>query len=359
MNTMHIRDPLQRLAARQRGERCAAVSLVQLLCAVSVLRTGLTQVLPICGGAAWWSLGLCLLPGAAVFLLAWTALRVAGVETLPELLRRVVGRGGAWALSWVLAALLLLDAAASLTAIVTLFTEGVGTRGTPLTLALLTGGALLACLHREGLPRGVYLLRRVLVIAALVVVVAQLRHVRVNNLFPLLGDGLPSAAASLRRGVSAAWPLLLLLCLPGASQTRRLQEAIPATLAPVAVLLFIALIVPHERLVEQDMLAQLLLLPARYASTAVRLVWHCAVLLAFFLAVGGALQWGTQLLCAPVTRAPAWLPWAALLLLTATQALDTAALWHFLSGIGPWALLTPAVIIVPCAAAVIVRRESH
>ena len=153
------------------------------------------------------------------------------------------------------------------------------------------------------------------------------------------------------------FPLLLLLCLPGASQTRRLREAIPAALAPVAVLLFIALIVPHERLVEQGMLAQWLLLPARYAPAAARLVWHCAVLLAFFLAVGGALQWGTQLLCAPVTRAPAWLPWAALVLVTATQALDTAALWRFLGAVGIWALLPPAVIIVPCAAAAIVRRE--
>lgn len=357
MNTMHILDPQQRLAARQRGESRMAVSLVQLLCAVSVLRTGLTRVLPLAGGAAWWSLGVCLLPGAAVFLLAWTAMRIAGAETLPELLHCAVGRGGAWTVSWVLAALLLLDAAASLTAIVTLFTEGIGTRGTQLTLALLTGGALMACLHREGLPRGTHLLCRGLLIAAAVVAAAQLRHVRVDNLFPLMGGGMGDAAASLRRGVSAAWPLLLLLCLPGASQPRRLQEAIPAALAPAAVLLLIALIVPHERIVEQGMLAQSLQLPARYAPTAVRLLWHCAVLLAFFLAVGGALQWGTQLLCAPVTRAPAWLPWAALVLVTATQALDTAALWRFLGAVGIWALLPPAVIIVPCAAAVIVRRE--
>ena len=308
MNTMRISDRQQRLAARQRGEHCAAASLVQLLCGVSVLRTGLTQVLPLAGGAAWWTLLLCLLPGTAVLLLARTAMGMTGVRTLPDLVRRVLGRWGAWALSWGMAALLLTDAAASLTALVTLFTEGVGTRGTQLTLALLTGGALLASLHRDGLPRGTYLLRWMLLAGAAVVAASQLRHGRVSNLFPLQGGGLQEVSAALRAGVSVAWPLLLLLFLPGETAKDTLRDAIPAALAPVAVLLCIGLIVPHERLAENAALADTLLLPARYASPAVRLVWRCAVMLAFFLAIGGALQWGTELLCAPMRRAPRWLP---------------------------------------------------
>lgn len=357
MSRTHIHTPGERLAERRRGEMRTERSLVQLLCAVSALRTALTRVLPLGGGATWWVLLLCLLPGVTVLLLGRMACRMTGTRTLTEMTRSVLGQRGAWVTAVVLAALLLLDAAASMTALITLFTEGVGTKGTQLTLALFTGGALLGCLHRKGLPRGVYLLRWPLLAGAAVVLAAQLTHLRVDHLFPMQGGGMRDVAAALRAGSSLAWPAVLLLCLPGENRQPLALEALPALLPPAAVVLALCLAVPHEQLVMHGTLAECLLLPGRYAHEAVRLLSHCLLLLSFFLAIGGAALWSTELLCAPLDRSPQWLPYVVLALLTATQALDAPSLWRLLGKLEPWLLLPVAALTGGCLAISMIRRN--
>ena len=53
-------------ASRRDGERRAQVTLIRILCAVSIWRTAMTRLLPLCGGAAWWVTLVCLMPGFLV-----------------------------------------------------------------------------------------------------------------------------------------------------------------------------------------------------------------------------------------------------------------------------------------------------
>lgn len=160
---------MSQLASRIAGENCARLTMLRLVCAVSIWRTAMTQVLPLCGAAAWWVTLLCLLPGFAVAVLLRLAMHLTCASTLTEAVRACLGKRGAWAVSLVLAALLLVEGLSGLTALITLFTEGVGTRGTAFTLALLTGGALLLALHRDGLPRAAHFLRWPMAAVAVIV----------------------------------------------------------------------------------------------------------------------------------------------------------------------------------------------
>ena len=51
----------QEMLSRLDGERRAQQSLLHLLCAVSIWRTAMTRILPLCGAAAWWVTLICLL----------------------------------------------------------------------------------------------------------------------------------------------------------------------------------------------------------------------------------------------------------------------------------------------------------
>ena len=139
---------MRQLASRLAGGNCARLTLLRLLCGVSIWRTAMTRVLPLCGSAAWWVTLLCLLPGFAVAALLRLAMSFTRAQTLTEAVRACLGKVGAWVLAVVLAALLLLEGFSSMTALITLFTQGLRTQGTPFALALLTGGALLFSLHR-------------------------------------------------------------------------------------------------------------------------------------------------------------------------------------------------------------------
>lgn len=344
MSRIHIHTPQERTALRRRSELRARCSLVQMLCTVSILRTALTRILPLAGTSAWWVTLLSLLPGAVVFLLCALAMRLTRTPTLTELARRCLGPGGAWLLCGTMALLLLADGASSVTALITLFTEGIGTRGTRLTLAILTGIALCACLHREGLPRGVQLLRWPLLAGALIAAVTQASSLRADHLFPLLGDGLPSAAAALRAGVSLGWPLLLLLMLPWEEASPRFAAVSPIVPGVVVPLLLLLLAVPHEALLRPLSLAGSLMLPARHAGPAVQMLVHCLQMLGGFLGVAGASALSADFIGAPLSRRPGWLPCAAAIALTFSQALDVSALWRALSALSPWLLLPPAVL---------------
>ena len=346
--TSTVRTPVQSAALRRRGERRARVTLIRLIACASVCRTVLTRIVPLAGASAWWLTLLCLLPGLAVFVALALLMRATHTATLLELLRRCLGRGGAAILNGLLAAVLLWDGLSSMTALTTFFTQGIGTRGTQWTLALLTSGILACCLHREGIARGAYLLRPLLLAAWALLAACALPGLRADGLFPMLGDGLPAAKAALRAGWSLAWPLLLLLTVSAEKSRGRLREACPVVTLTVLTLLLLSMTLPHERLMEAATLAERLLLPARYASNALRMLWQCLLLLALFLTIAGSVRLSTDLLAASVRKEARWLPWAVLALLTLSQTIPPVTLERLLGAAEAWLLLPFIVLTVLC-----------
>ncbi len=347
---------MSQLASRIAGEKCARLTMLRLVCAVSIWRSAMTQVLPLCGAAAWWVTLLCLLPGFAVAALLRLAMHLTCTSTLTEAVRACLGKVGAWAVSLVLAALLLVEGLAGLTALITLFTEGVGTRGTAFTLALLTGGALLLSLQRDGLPRAVHFLRWPMVAAAVIVGACLLPEAQPDYLFPLHGAGEASFLAALKTGVSLAWPVALLLTASPAKQGRLRSAVLPA-FAAAAALLVLALTLPQELLTGIKGLAQGLLLPTKYALNALRVLYLCLIMIGIFLTIAASVQLATEQLCAPLKQCPGWLPHALLIALILTQAGDTARLWQGLEMLQRWLLVPLALLVLVCLPMAALRRR--
>ncbi len=348
---------MSQLASRMAGENRARLTLLRLLCGVSIWRTAMTRVLPLCGASAWWVTLLCLLPGFAVAALLRLAMHLTHTKTLTEVVRACLGKVGAWVISAVLAALLLAEGLSGLTALITLFTQGVGTRGTPFALALLTGGALLFSLHREGLPRATHFLRWGMAAAAVLTAACLLPDVRLDYLFPLHGEGDAGLLAALKTGVGLAWPVALLLTVPPVRQGRLRSAVLPA-FAAVAALLLLTLTVPQELLSRQTSLAALLLLPTKYAPNALRILYLCLLMLAIFLSIGASAQLVTESLCAPLKCRPTWLPHVVLAGLILAQAGDAASLWDTLATVPPWLMLPLGGLAILCVPIAFIRRKS-
>lgn len=357
MNRMCVHSQKERLQVRLTGERQARRSLVQLIAAASILRTALTRLLPLAGCSAWWLTLICLLPGLVLTALLSLGMRLTGAATLTELARCCLGKYGGWLVSLVVGLLLLLDGASALTALITLFTEGLGTSGTQLTMAILTASALLFALHREGLPRAAYLLRWVMLAAALLTAAFGLPAMRVDHLYPLLGDGEAAMTAAFRAGMSLSWPLTLLLTVSEEMKKPAIAQACPVVLAALAVLLFVGLMHPQEQLVRHQGLAECLMLTAPQGSPAVRLMAHCLLMLALFLAVAGAVQLSADSIAAPWGVPQRWLPVVLLGGLTATQTADSGMVWDTLGHAETWLLLPFAVLAVICLPIAIIRRK--
>lgn len=347
---------MSQLASRMAGENHARLTMLQLVCTVSIWRTGMTQIVPYSGSASWWVTILCLLPGFAVAALLRLAMHLTRTSTLTEGVRACLGQVGGWAVSLMLAALLLVEGLSGLTALITLFTEGVGTRGTAFTLALLTGGALLLSLHREGLPRAVHFLRWPMAAAAVTVGACLLLYARLDHLFPMYGEGAANVLLALKAGISLAWPVALLLTSPPAKQGRLRSAVLPA-FAAVTVLLVLVLTIPQELLAGTKSLAQLLLLPTKYASNALRILYLCLMMIGIFLSISASVRLATGNLCVPSKRNPNWLPNVILIVLILTQAGDAARLWRWLELLQPWLLAPLAALTLICLPMAFLRRK--
>lgn len=350
-----VHSAQERIAVRMAGERHARIALVQLLCAVSILRTLLTQVVPTAGSASWWIVPVCLLPGIAAALLLRLAMRMTGSDVLADCFRACFGRWTPWLTLPVLTLPLLLDGAASLTALVTMFTQGIGTRGTQWTLALLSCGVLLACLHREGLPRAALVLNRLLLAGAAVIVLCALPGLRADGLHPVFGEGEAALIAALRQGMSLAWPVALLLTVPPGDS--RLRVAFPPLLTGAAAAVFLTLSCPHELLARQVSLAGQLLLPAQYAAPAVRTLAQCLMMLALFLGTGSAVELFSEQVSAPLGGMPRFLPWAVLLLLSGSQLLPPEFVWPRLMQLLPLVSLPLGAAAILCPIISLLRRD--
>ncbi len=347
---------MSELRARMAGEAAAQSSFLRLLCAVSVWRTMMTRILPLCGASAWWVGIICLLPGFAAAALLRYVMHLTHTPTLTEAVRACLGKGGAIAASLMLTALLLTEGVTSITALITLFTQGLGTRGTQFTLAILTGAALLFCLHREGLPRAVHFLRWPMIAAAAAVAAFLLMDAKPDHLFPLWGEGTLSVCAAIRAGSSLAWPVTLLLTQEPIRKGRLRGGILPFGLALAAVLL-LALAIPHELLTRQEELAALLLLPSRYLPNALRVAAMSLIMLAFFLAIGASAQLATTHLCAPWASVPGWLPHGLLAAMFLTQAGDPSQLWQVLGKISPWMIVPLGLLALISLPFALLRRK--
>ncbi len=345
--------------ARVHGERRAEATLLRLLCAVSIWRTAAARILPLCGASAWWVTLLCLLPGFIAAALLRLTMRITQTRTLQEAIRACLGRAGGIAVSVLLALLLAVEGTASMTALITLFTQGIGTKGTQLTLALLTGAMLLFSLHREGLPRAAHFLRWGMMGAAALLGACLLPGARLDYLYPLYGAGRASAAAAVKAGFSLAWPVVLLLNMPPAAGEVRLRSAVRPACCAVGALLLTNLTIPHELLRESAGLAEALLLPVRYAPNALRVLAQSLMMLTFFIAIGAAAHSAARHLCAPVGRMPGWLPHGLIGLLVISQAGDVSRLWEALGCIEPCLVLPLLVLSLLALIAALLRRRKR
>ena len=140
---------MQRIQKRRAGQRQTQNALIGLLSAVSMTRIGLTQLLPLCGSAAWWLSAACMLPGLCVYGALRLLLRRTHTRTLTDCARKLLGNFGGILTMLALILPLLLDGIASLTALITFFTEGIGARGSQFTLTLLTASVMLIALNRN------------------------------------------------------------------------------------------------------------------------------------------------------------------------------------------------------------------
>ena len=355
-----VHSPAERLALRRQAERADQAGQARFLAAVVLLRTGVTVLLPRAGAAGWWLSLACALPGLAVVLALWGAMRLCRAATLPEAAAHLLGRWAAAALGIVTALCLAIEGLACFTTLVVLFTEGIGTAASPWFMALLTAAVLSACASQEGLQRGVRFLRWPVGLVLLCVMVNLAAMLRMDHLFPLLGEGIPTCRNAFWRGLGAGWPLVLLLHTP---PVRDQGQAGHRPWAPVllgtAMLLLISLVLPHELLRGRESLAESLLLAGSYLAPINRTLWLCLWMLGLGL---GAAICGTEAARSalqPFGRSCAWLPGLLLLAMAGAQALGASRVQQTVSLAEMW-LLAPFAMAAPVllAAALIKRRKN-
>lgn len=336
--TSTVHSPEERLAQRELGERLALRSQWRLLACVSILRTAITRIMPLAGTATWWVTLLCLLPGLVLYWVICLGLRRSKASSLVECARLAVGKMGVWLVCILAAVVLAVDAVSTITALITLFTEGVGTQGTQLTLALATVGILLFALNGEALARGTYFLRVPLLVLLGVVLIGLVGEARLDHLFPVLGDGGSSLWAAFRAGAGAGWVFLLPL-LQSPTKKNRWNAPLPPVGVCVIALLCLNLALPHELLANQSALGDCLVLTVAHLPALVRLVGICLWMAALFLALGSGVSLCAGQLLAPTGRKLVWLPGVSALAAAWTQLADIRRLWTLLGTLDVWLLL--------------------
>lgn len=349
--TSTVHSPKERLAQREMGERLALRTQWRLLACVTILRTAVTRILPLAGASAWWMTLVCLLPGLGLYWLGCLGLRITKSAVLPECARLALGKAGAWVVCILACGGLAVDAISSMTALITLFTEGVGTQGTQWTLALAAAGMLLFALNREGLARGVYFLRLPLAVLLAIVLGGWLFSAKADHLFPILGGGGSSLWAAFKAGIGMGWVFLLPLMQQPVKEKRWTEPLSPAALCVVCVLC-LNLALPHELVVNQIALGDCLVLTVAHLSPFVRLMAVCLWLAALFLSIASGISLWARYALAPTGRELMWLPGVLSLALAATQWADIRWLWNTLGIAEPWLAVTlgigAALAILAC-----------
>lgn len=335
--TTRVHSPEERAEMRRLGQRRCQRSQWRLIACVAMLRTAITRVIPLAGSAGWWVVPVCMLPGFALYALGCWGLRRNGQTCLHG--SRLV---------CILAALALLtDGVSSMTALTTLFTEGIGTPGTQLTLALVAGGMLLFALNREGLARGIFFLRWGLVGLLALVLIWYAAHAKIDHLFPALGGGWSSVRSGVLAGLGMTWPFLLALMEPPVAK-HQAREPLPPALLCVTAVLCLCLAIPHEVLVISQSLGDTLVQTVAHLSPFLRLIAICLWMGGLFLSMGSVCSLSAAFLLAPWGRELPWLAGVLALILAGTQALAIRPLYQILSAVEPWLLAVLAVGTALC-----------
>lgn len=317
-----VHSPEERAEMRQLGEHLTLRSQWRLVACVTILRTAVVRVLPVAGAAGWWVTLVCLAPGLLLYALGCWA------QKRGRSLHKVV---------YPLAALALLaDGTSTLTALVTLFTQGLGTAGTQFTLAMVAGVMLLFALNREGLARGIFFLRGPMLLLLAAVCITYVSEARLDHLFPVMGDGMSSVWTAFRAGVGMGWVFLLPLLEPPVKK-RSCTEVLPVVLLCGGVLLALCLRIPHEQLTLHYALGDCLVQTVQLGSLF-RLIAICLWMGTLFLSLGSACSMAAGYALAPWGRSAAWLPACFVLLLAFTQALPVRELWWIMGMAEPWLL---------------------
>lgn len=348
---------MQRIQKRRAGQRQTQNALIGLLSAVSMTRIGLTQLLPLCGSAAWWLSAACMLPGLCVYGALRLLLRRTHTRTLTDCARKLLGNFGGILIMLTLTLPLLLDGIASLTALITFFTEGIGARGSQFTLTLLTASVMLIALNRDGLPRGVYLLRHVLLVAAGIIAINALLDAHPDGIVPLLGEGVPPLLSGIRSAWGMSWMLLLLLEFPAEEGTRRPPAMFVALLPCPVILLLLSLTIPSELTVPGRSLASRLALPTLFLQPAVRTLAQCLLMMTLFLSIAGSAQLAARFLTSSCLKPKKWVPYVLIGLLTLTQLFDISRLWRVLTAFTAWSLVPGVLLLLLLTIARLCRRE--
>lgn len=345
---------MQRIQKRRAGQRQTQNALIGLLSAVSMTRIGLTLLLPLCGSAAWWLSAACMLPGLCVYGALRLLLRHTHTQTLTDCARKLLGNFGGILIMLTLTLPLLLDGIASLTALITFFTEGIGARGSQFTLTLLTASVMLIALNRDGLPRGVYLLRHVLLVAAAIIAINALLDAHPDGIVPLLGEGVPPLKNGFRSSWGMSW---MLLEFPAEEGTRRTPAMFVALLPCPVILLLLSLSIPPELTVPGRSLASRLALPTLFLQPAVRTLAQCLLMMTLFLSIAGSAQLAARFLTSSCQKPKKWVPYALIGLLTLTQLFDISRLWRVLTALTAWSLVPGVLLLLVLTIARLCRRE--
>lgn len=291
---------MQRIQKRRAGQRQTQNALIGLLSAVSMTRIGLTQLLPLCGSAAWWLSAACMLPGLCVYGALRLLLRHTHTRTLTDCARKLLGNFGGILIMLTLTLPLLLDGIASLTALITFFTEGIGARGSQFTLTLLSG---------------------------------------------------------IRSAWGMSWVLLLLLEFPAEEGARRTPAMFVALLPCPVILLLLSLSIPPELTVPGRSLASGLVLPTLFLQPAVRTLAQCLLMMTLFLSIAGSAQLAARFLTSSCQKPKKWVPYALIGLLTLTQLFDISRLWRVLTAFTAWSLAPGVLLLLVLTIARLCRRE--
>lgn len=340
--TTNVNTPAQRAAMCQLGERRAVRSQWRLILCVSILRTALTRVLPLCGAAGWWVTLICLAPALGLYGIGRLALSKGKALSAGTFLHGMA------------ALAMLLEALASMTALITLFTQGIGAQGTQQTLAAATAGLMLFCLHEKGLPRGVFFLRWPLLVLLAVGLSGLVGMARLDNLWPWQGGGTADLRAGVLAGLGMGWPLMLAL-MEEPVRGKGLLEPVPPVILCVCCVLCVSLALPHELLTRHTALADSLLVTVAYQPAWIRLAVICLWLAALFLAIACLVRRSASSVEQLLRRKVRWLPGLLAGCVAAFQWIRSEALWQGLSVCMPW--LLGALGIAAVLSFIACRRE--
>lgn len=359
--TNHVHNQAQqRRVARLQAERHTRRSMLRLLACTSMLRSVFTVILPVCGTASWWAVPCLLLPGYIVALLLNLMMNRCHTKTLQQMFSHLMGRNAARCLSVFLSLAVIIDALLSLRTLTSLFTEVIGTDGTHFTLAVITCGMVTLCLHHDGLPRGIHLLRWPILLILTILCIDWLKQTSTDHFSPLLGDGIPAVQDALHAGLSMSWSIPLLLTEPPVNEksSHAAELLWPIGFVSGFTILIIAAF-PHTILTAATGTSQALMTPWLLLHGSNRTLGICLLMLTLFLLLAAEVRSTANLIEAGLEKPTYWLPYGLTGFLSLGNAVRAHSFWQALQSIQRFLLIPFVIVVILCASSFFFCRRRH